>query len=107
MGKMRPMRHGGGGPKIKMPARPARPVTIPRPVVAPRPAIVPQIKAHRPVIGARPRIVPPQRGASQNRVAAREVRRQGFQKQAGKQQAPPRFGVRPPSPPRRSCRTKR
>ena len=99
MGKMKSMRPGGGGPKIKIPARPARPVTISRPVMAPRPAIRPQIKAPRPIMGSRPTIVPPQRGASQNRVVAREIRREGFQKQAGKPQAPPRFGVRPPSPP--------
>ncbi len=98
MGKMRPMKPGGG-PKINIPARPARPVAIPRPAMAPKPAIRPQINAPRPVMGARPTIVPPQRGASQNRVVAREVRREGFQKQAGKQQAPPRFGVRPPSSP--------
>jgi hypothetical protein len=99
MGKMRSGRPGGGPPKIKIPARPARPAPISRPAAAPRPAIRPQIKAQRPVIGSRPKAVPPQRGASQSRLTAREVRRDGFQKQAGKQQAPPRFGVRPPTPP--------
>ncbi len=99
MGKMRPMKSGGGRPKINIPARPARPVTISRPAMTPRPAIRPQISAPRPVFGSRPTAVPPQRGASQNRTAAREVRREGFQKQAGQQQAPPRFGVRPPTPP--------
>lgn len=99
MGKMRPSRPGGGAPKMKIPARPARPAPISRPAVAPRPAIRPQIKAPRPVAGIRPTTVPPQRGASQNRVAARVVRRDGFQKQVAKPQASPRFGARPPTPP--------
>ncbi len=101
MGKMKSGKSGGGAPKMKLPARPARRAPISRPVVTQRPAIRPQISASRPVIGVRPKAVPPQRGASQNRIATREVRRDGFKKQAGKQQAPPRFGVRPPIPPQK------
>ena len=52
MGKMRPMKSGGGGPKIKIPARPARPVTISRPAMTPRPAIRPQIERAAPAVWA-------------------------------------------------------
>ena len=104
MGKMKPMKSGGGMQKMKIPAGQARPVTAPRPVAIPRPAAVqrpvirPQARAPQPFMGGRPTAVPPQRGASLNRIQEREVRREGFRQQAGAQQAP-RFGVRPASPP--------
>ena len=100
MGKMRSMKPGGGGPKMKIPARPARPMAIPRPMQTTKPAIRPQSSAPRPVFGQRPTTVAPQRGANQNRVNAREVRKEAFRQQAP-QQAPPRFGVRPPAPPQK------
>ena len=110
MGKMRPNKPGGGGPKFNRPVMPARPVVVPRPSAVPRPvirpaavplrpAIRPQSSAPKPAFGQRPTAVAPQRGANQNRAAAREVRREAFQQKANQPQRPPRFGVRPPTSP--------
>ena len=102
MGKMRSMKPGGGGPKMKIPSRPARPMAIPRPMHTPKPAIRPQSSAPRPVFGQRPTAVAPQRGANQNRVNAREVRKEAFRQQAP-QQAPPVSGCAHPLLLRRLC----
>jgi hypothetical protein len=101
MGKMKPMKPGGGGMKINRPVMPARPVFAPRPMIAPKPAIRPQVIAPRPTFGQRPTAVAPQRGASQSRVVVREVRREAFKQIANQQQTQPRFGVRPPAPPQK------
>ena len=86
MGKMRPMKPGG-------------PVFRPKPPM-PRPQIIsPRPMAPRPLIAPRPAIVVPQRGASMNRVVAREIRRDAFKQMANQQQAQPRFDVRPVTPP--------
>ncbi len=86
MGKLKPMKSGGGGglKRISRPPMPARPqINISRPQAAPRPAAAP---------------LP--RGANTNRIVAREVKREAFQQQVAKQQTQtPRFGVRPASQP--------
>jgi len=101
MGKMKPMKSSGGGPKFNRPVKPSRPFVAPRPNIAPRPVFRPQVLAPRPIFGQRPTAVTPQRGASQNRIQAREVRREAFQQRADQQQVKPRFGVRPTAPPQK------
>ncbi len=86
MGKLKPMKPGGGGLKgFSRPSMPSRPAMPARPqMIAPRPAAP-----------------APPRGANWNRAAARDVKREAFQQQLAKQQVQPRFGVRPASPPQR------
>ena len=76
-----------------------RPTKPGAPIFRPKPPIQANIISPRPTIPQRQTLVPPVRGASVNRVIAREIRRDAFKQGIIQKQTPPRYTVRPASPP--------